>query len=182
MKKSAVESEIKLRVASGGAARELLTRAGAELVGPRHFEDNQVYDDAGFILRGRGATLRLRRTVNGATLTYKGARRMLEGIKTREERETGVGDPDAVEALLVALGFSVVFRYQKYRETWALGGAEVVVDETPIGTFIEVEGELPVIHAVALRLGFTPGDYLADSYVALFFAGGGSGDMTFGKD
>lgn len=181
MKKPAVESEVKLRVDSAAAAQELLARAGAALVAPRHLERNQVYDDARFGLRARGETLRLRRTPQGATLTFKGARRMIEGVKTREERESAVADPDAVEALLVALGFAVVFRYEKYRETWSVGATEVVVDETPIGTFIEVEGEVPAIHAVAGRLGFSPGEYLSESYVALFFASGGQGDMTFGK-
>jgi adenylate cyclase class 2 len=174
-----IESEVKLRIASPDAGRERLRQAGAMLVGARHLEDNQVYDDAALSLRGRGATLRLRRTVDGATFTYKGPRRMVEGVKTREERETRVADPDALHATLVALGFQAVFRYQKYRETWALGDTEVVVDETPIGCFLEVEGKVAAIHGVASALGFSPRDYLADSYVALFFASGGRGNMTF---
>jgi adenylate cyclase, class 2 len=174
-----VESEVKLRVASPEAARAVLERAGARLETPRHFEDNNVYDDASLTLRGRGATLRLRRTLNGATLTFKGPRLLVEGVKTREERETSVSDAEAAHGLLAGLGFRPVFRYQKYREAWALGGTEVVVDETPIGTFMEIEGEVSAIHDVARSLGFSPRDYLADSYVALFFASGGTGDMVF---
>lgn len=174
-----IESEVKLRVASCEAARERLQRAGAQLVKARHFEDNHVYDDALFSLRGRGATLRLRRTPSVATLTYKGPRRMVEGVKTREERETAVGDAEATDALLSGLGFRPVFRYQKYREAWSLGDTEVVVDETPIGSFVEIEGEVAAVHGVASSLGFSPADYLAESYVALFFASGGTGDMVF---
>lgn len=170
---------MKLRIASPAAGHELLSREGASLVGPRHLEDNAVYDDAGFSLRSGGATLRLRRTPHGATFTYKGPRRLIEGVKTREEQETRVENPDALDATLRVLGFQVVFRYQKYRETWSLGGTEVVVDETPIGAFLEIEGEIAAIHAVAARLGFSPADYLAESYVALFFASGGRGNMTF---
>jgi adenylate cyclase class 2 len=174
-----IEREVKLRIASPQAGRELLLGAGAALVGIRELEDNAVYDDAALTLRGGGATLRLRRTPSGATFTYKGPRLMVEGVKTREEQETSVGDPGALDATLQALGYRVVFRYEKYRETWSLGGAEVVVDETPIGCFLEIEGEVATIHGVASSLGFSPRDYLADSYVALFFASGGRGNMTF---
>jgi len=173
------ETEVKLRVASPEAARELLGRAGARLVGARHFEDNGLYDDAQASLVSRGATLRLRRTAVRATLTYKGPRRFVEGLKTREERETDVVDADETEAILRALGLAPRFRYQKYREVWALGDTEVVVDETPIGCFLEVEGEAAKIHGVASSLGFSPRDYIAESYPRLFLAAGGAGDMVF---
>ena len=55
----------------------------------------------------------------------------------------------------------------------------MVVDETPIGDFLEVEGEAEGIHRVAAELGFSRSEYVTDSYVALFFAAGGKGDMVF---
>ena len=157
-----VETEVKLRVVSPEAARALLGRCGARLVAARHFEDNRLFDDAEASLRSRGAMLRLRRTPACATLTFKGPRRIVEGLKTREERETDVADADETEAILRALGLAPGFRYQKYREVWALGGAEVVVDETPIGCFLEIEGEADAIHGVASSLGFSSRDYLAE--------------------
>ena len=53
------------------------------------------------------------------------------------------------------------------------------MDETPIGTFLEVEGDAEGIHAAASAMGFGPSDYLTDSYVGLFLASGGKGDMVF---
>jgi adenylate cyclase class 2 len=114
-------------------------------------------------------------------LTYKGARRVQDGLKIREEIETEVKDADALQLLLERLGFRPVFRYQKYRETWSLHDQTVVVDETPIGDFVEIEGAREGIHRVAEALGFSRADYLTDSYVALFFAAGGRGDMVFPK-
>jgi adenylate cyclase class 2 len=73
-----------------------------------------------------------------------------------------------------------VFRYQKYRETYAWKDVEIVVDETPIGTFLEIEGPLEGIHAAAAALGYGRDDYVTDSYAGLFFASGGTGDMVFG--
>jgi adenylate cyclase, class 2 len=173
------ETEVKLRIASAGAARELLRRIGAVPARERHFEDNVLLDDESGSLRASGSVLRLRRTPHGSVLTFKGPRQIEEGLKSREERETAVEDPEEVLAILLRLGFRPRFRYQKYRETWTHGGQEIEVDETPIGVFLEIEGDRAGIHAVARDLGFSPADYVGESYVGLFFAGGGQGDMVF---
>jgi adenylate cyclase class 2 len=104
---------------------------------------------------------------------------MEQGVKSREERETSVDDPDEVLAILRKLGYRPLFRYQKYRETWTHRGQEIEVDETPIGDFLEIEGDAEGIHAVAADLGFSATDFVTESYVGLFFAGGGQGDMVF---
>ena len=173
------ETEVKLRVASAEAARDQLRRAGAQLVRERHFEDNVLFDDREGSLRASGTVLRLRTTPRGGVLTFKGPRAIEGGVKSREERETTVGDADEVRAILRNLGYRPQFRYQKHRETWTHRGQEIEVDETPIGSFLEIEGDAEGIHAVAAELGFSPYDYVTESYVGLFFAGGGQGDMVF---
>jgi adenylate cyclase class 2 len=173
------ESEVKLRVPSAEAARQALAGIGATLVRSRHFEDNELFDDRRGSLRAAGRVLRLRHNDQGARLTVKGPQRDVEGVKTRLEIEVGVGDGAGTRALLEQLGYERVFRYQKYREVWHWNDAEVVVDETPVGTFLEVEGPIETIHAAARALGRGPGDYIRDSYVALFVAAGGQGDMVF---
>ena len=60
--------------------------------------------------------------------------------KVRVEHETPVSDPDALRSILQGVGFEIVYRYQKYRAVYALGVVEAVVDETILGTFIELEG------------------------------------------
>jgi adenylate cyclase, class 2 len=174
------ESEIKLRMPDPAAARKAVAGIGASVRQPRHFEDNVLFDDARGSLRGAGCAVRLRRREPGESLlTYKGPKSVVEGIRTREEVESPVGDAAAVEAILRALGMRRTFRYQKYRESWTWRDAEIVVDETPIGTFIEVEGPLATIHAAARELGFGPGDYITDSYIGLFLASGRRGNMVF---
>ncbi|HET7293424.1 MAG TPA: class IV adenylate cyclase [Vicinamibacteria bacterium] len=174
------EIEVKLRAASPQAARATLDRLGAVLDHPRVFEDNVLYDDRAGSLRAAGCVLRLREVGGEALLTFKGPKRVLEGVKARDEHETRVASGDEMRAILAAAGYRPVFRYQKYRETWSYRGVEVVVDETPIGTFLELEGELAAIHEVASALGYTPNEYVSDSYAALFLAGGRTGDMVFG--
>jgi adenylate cyclase class 2 len=174
-----VETEIKLRVEAAGPARTALEGIGARLLHARYFEDNVVLDDASGGLLAAGLLLRVRRTEHGCVLTFKGPRRIHEGIRSRPEHETAVEDPEALDRILGGLGLVPRFRYQKYRESYAWQDAEIVVDETPIGVFLEIEGPPDTIRAAALALGRTPAEFIADSYAALFFAGGGSGDMTF---
>jgi len=174
-----IESEIKLRVDSAEAVRGLLSGIGAALVRPRYFEDNQLFDDAASSLASGGSILRLRRTPEGGVLTYKAPQAGPEGIKSRHEIELAVPDPSALEAILLTLGYRKAFRYQKYRETFGWDGVEIVVDETPIGTFMEIEGDVENIHAAAEALGFARSDYIAESYVGLFSNSGGQGDMVF---
>ncbi len=117
-----------------------------------------------------------------AFLTFKGP--VTPGaVKAREEIETEAASADALLAICAALGFAPAFQYEKYREEFTLPGAVIAVDETPIGVFVEIEGDETTIHAVAGRLGFARGDYITASYRALFLgsadASAGDRDMTF---
>lgn len=174
------ETEVKLRVRSAEEARGALGRIGARRVRPRHFEDNALYDDAQGSLAAAGSTLRIRRTDDGAVFTFKGPREeRADGVKSRPEFETEAGDADALAAILGGLGYRRVFRYQKYREVYVWEDVEIVVDETPIGAFLEIEGVVDSIHRAAAALGRRQQEYLAESYAALFFASGRTGDMVF---
>jgi adenylate cyclase class 2 len=175
------EVEVKLRSPDPEKAREAVRRLGAQLVRLRHLEDNLLFDDAGGSLRASGTVLRLRQTPAGGFLTLKGPRVPGLVLKMREERETAVEDVDEVRAILAGLGYRPVFRYQKYRESWSWRGQELEIDETPIGTFIEIEGDEEGIRAAAIALGYAVSDYVNESYVTLFFASGGKGDMVFAE-
>jgi adenylate cyclase class 2 len=175
-----VESEIKLRTDGPEAARAAVAALGATRERARHLEDNVLYDDVSSSLYAAGRALRLRRAEGHAIVTYKGPRQERgDGVKSRPETEIEVSDADAFHSILTALGYRKVFRYQKYRETYRWREVEIVVDETPIGTYLEIEGPVDVIHEAARALGRAPADYIADSYAALFFASGGIGDMVF---
>lgn len=174
-----VESEIKVRMADPESARAAVRAIGAALVRARHFEDNLLLDDADRSLTARGSALRVRRVEDRGVLTFKGPRQVIDGVKSRQEIETGLDGPAAAESILLALGYRPAFRYQKYREVYRWKDAEIVVDETPIGTFLEIEGEIEAVHATASALGFGPDRYITESYVALYLAGGGQGDMIF---
>ena len=89
-------------------------------------------------------------------------------MKVREEHETVVADGDALLTILNELGLRVWFRYEKYREEFAAEDVIIAIDETPVGTFVEIEGGEEHIHRTAAALGKTPADYITDSYRTLF--------------
>ena len=70
--------------------------------------------------------------------------------------------------ILEELGFHVWFRYQKYREEFALDDCIIAIDETPVGVFVEIEGGERGIAETARRSAAGPADYLLDSYRGLF--------------
>ena len=89
-------------------------------------------------------------------------------MKVREEIETAIGDADTFVLLLERLGFQIWFQYEKYREEYAGDDVIVAVDETPVGTFVELEGGEAAIEAWTVALGRSPDDYVLDSYRGLF--------------
>lgn len=163
----ALEQEVKLQYANVEAARSAVMTAGGRLVCSRRLIDDQLFDTANDTLRSRGTALRLRRDGSRAAVTWKGPAERAP-VKSREELETTVGDPVILEAILRALGYAPRFRSQKYREDYTLGGAAVVIDETPVGVFVEIEGTPELIATVAKTLGRTPADYRVESYPTLW--------------
>jgi adenylate cyclase class 2 len=177
--KDAVESEVKLRMDGPAQARALVAGIGATVLRERHFEDNVLFDDASLSLLHSGRVLRLRRAGDVAVVTFKGPKIAGTGVKSRPEFEFEVKDPESVEAVLQGLGYRKGFRYQKYRECFRWKDVEIMVDETPIGTYLEIEGPVAGIHAAAAALGRGPGDYVEDPYTALFEKAGHTGDVLF---
>ncbi len=174
-----LEIEIKVRVGLLAPWREKLIALGAEVKCPRGLERNLVFDTPRRRLRQSGILLRLRRSQGRSVLTMKTPARADAGYKVRVETEADVSDFAAMAGILGGIGFRSFFTYEKYREVFQLDGVGVMLDETPIGNFLEIEGDPAGIDAAAARLGFARSDYITDSYHRLFLLSGRSGDMVF---
>ena len=161
------EVEIKFRVADRKALARRLRAAGFRVQTPRTSERNILFDSHDRGLSARGEVLRVRQYGKQWTLTHK--TRGKDGRhKVREETESPMGDGEAVMRVLERLGFFPSFRYEKFRSEWSDGKGHVVVDETPIGDFAEIEGTASWIDRTAAKLGVERTDYLTASYAALF--------------
>lgn len=162
------EVEIKFRVDNVRALNRRLRHAGFRLITKPTHEINALYDLPGQPLREGGDLLRLRKYGSDWVLTHKAKAR--EGRhKTRVENETKLADGAKMDAILRALGFAPTFRYEKSRAEWSDGQGHVVVDETPIGNFGEIEGPPRWIDRTARILGIRREDYITDTYATLFF-------------
>jgi adenylate cyclase, class 2 len=193
------EIEIKLPVPDIPALLSRLKQRRARKILPRTYEMNTLYDTPGNALRRRGQLIRIRierppssrrgqgREANApAILTYKGpsgpqrnykemSRRASAAkyFKVRNEAEVSFKGAGQLEAILRALGLCPVFRYEKFRTTYVLPsirGLKIELDETPIGTYLELEGPIAGINRAASLLGYTKLDYITGTYGSLYLA------------
>lgn len=162
-----LEREIKLAFESRDSAYAAVTALQPAPLRSRRLQSDTLFDTAEAMLTPRRAILRVRRDGAQAFITFKNPSEH-PIIKVREELETSVADASIIVAILEQLGFMPWFRYEKYREEFALDDVVIAIDETPVGTYVEIEGSDTGIAAVATALGRTPSDYVLDSYRGLF--------------
>jgi adenylate cyclase class 2 len=164
----AKEVEIKFQIADLRALTRALKRAGFKRVTPSTHEMNALYDLPGQKLRRQGQLLRLRKYGDQWVLTHK-SKSKAGRHKIRRELETDVENGERMDAILRALGYAPTFRYEKYRAEWSDGAGHVLLDETPIGVFGEIEGTARWIDRTARALGIQSADYITQTYADLFF-------------
>jgi len=95
--------------------------------------------------------------------------------KVRDEIELEVTDAPSLTKIFEGLGMRGWFRYEKYRTTFRMPASKawargllIELDETPIGTFVELEGPAPAIDRAAEELGYSKQDYVLKNYLRLY--------------
>jgi len=95
--------------------------------------------------------------------------------KVRDEIEAQVTESGNLIKIFEGLGMRGWFRYEKYRTTYQLPAAKswargllIEIDETPIGTFVELEGPPAAIDRAATELGYSKRDYIVTNYLGLY--------------
>jgi adenylate cyclase class 2 len=166
------EIEIKLRLPPKlGKIRRVLHAAGFHIEKPRVHESNVLFDNVKRTLRKHGKLIRVRRVGPQRLLTYKGPSEPSR-YKKRLEIEIDLHDGAGIEEILTHLGYRPLFRYEKFRTEYVKPriAGKVLLDETPIGNYLEIEGSPRWIDRTARALGFKPGDYITRSYGYLYLA------------
>ncbi len=169
--KSAIETELKLRIPATGPYRSLLEALGFQEVHPAQAEVSVLWDRDGE-LRAAGSALRTRSYAGQSRLTWKGPKVPDPLLKIRPEQESGIQNPEALEAILRALGYSPVLRMEKVRAVWERAELEACLDETPFGCYLELEGEPQAIRVAMESLGLAPDRAETRSYPELYLAHG----------
>ena len=170
------EIELKFPVADPAALESLLPEVGFRLETPRTFEHNTLYDTPERSLRDRHQLLRIRQYGEICTLTHK---RQPAGAddsryKTRIETETTLADGAALAEIFGQLGYTPAFTYEKFRTEWVFplpdSHPHLVIDETPIGNWAELEGSTDWIDRMLVALRIDPATCITDSYGKLFLS------------
>ncbi|HKO18171.1 MAG TPA: class IV adenylate cyclase [Acidobacteriaceae bacterium] len=192
------EIELKFPIDDLAVLQSRLPLLGFQLDTPRTFEQNTLYDTPERSLRRSTQILRIRRYGDTWTVTHKRTPANTSEdddtrYKIRIETETRIEDGPALAAIFEQIGYSPVFRYEKFRTEWSqttpsIEGplfrnanlpAEVsnlhqprhlVIDETPIGDFAELEGPPAWIDQTLAALAIDPTRCLTHSYGRLFIA------------
>lgn len=178
-----VELEAKFWVRFLPAIESRLIELGAALCQPRILERNLRFDTPQGDLRRARKVLRLRQD-SGITLTYKGPPDSESLISRRTEIEIRIDSYDAAEQFLQAIGYQVVWVYEKYRTIYLFMGVHIMLDELPYGNFVEIEGsDVPVIQQACHQLALSWDARITDSYSQIFQAlndrGGNVANLTF---
>lgn len=184
MSLNSTETEIKLPLTPEKNVQQAwLPSIGFQLKKERTLEQNTLFDTYPPGLRPRGELLRIRECGSESILTFKG-RATAGKYKVREELEVPFRDAATMAAIFERLGYFPGFRYEKYRTEYTDGHGILTIDETPIGSFLELEGTAQWIDEKAAALGYKESDYITSSYGALYAehcskAGIPPGDMVF---
>jgi len=166
-----VEIEIKLAVKNLAAARRRLRTCGFRRTSPRLLERNLVLDTPRGSLHRSRQLLRLRWAAGSCWLTWKGPPQPDRPHKIREEIELEVRSGEDLAGILERLGYRVHWEYHKYRTQFHLpsrGRGKLLLDQTPMGDFLELEGPPAWIDRTAALLGYRAKDYILESYWALY--------------
>ncbi len=180
----AAEVEIKVWIPDTAALEQKIRELNFEQLSPPSHEWNALYDHAGE-LRAKSEVLRIRKYRGRTILTHK-SKGSVAKHKVRQELETAVEKGDELDAILRALGYEPAFIYEKFRAEWMDGTGHVVIDQTPIGDLVELEGPPEWIDRIAQKLGIPESQYVTDSYATLFTkwaarTGSQARNMTFAE-
>jgi adenylate cyclase class 2 len=168
MNPTGIEIETKFFVNDLKKIETRLLELEARLFHERVHELNLRFDLPDGSLGATYRVLRLRKDEQ-AILTFKGAGKESNGIRSREEWEVVVSDFATMQKILESLGYIIQFSYEKFRATYSLEGNLVMLDEMPYGNFIEIEGDDQTsIFSIADQLHLKKTAAISESYQVLF--------------
>lgn len=168
-----LEIEAKIEVQSHAPIR---TRMSELNVPPRTLHERDIYYSPRDRDFGRtDEALRVRYANGSCSLTYKGPKVGMRGVKAREEVTVTIDNGENIEKILDSLGFLRVEEVQKRRELYEYRGATICLDEVDgLGTFIEIEvspassqrDPVATIQGIKEDLGIS-GEHISLSYLEL---------------
>jgi predicted adenylyl cyclase CyaB len=162
-----LEIEVKIKIERLADVKEKILSQGAILAKERHSHDDTFYDYPSLELRKKHHALRVRKIDKKTFLTFKGPEQKSRKFKIREEYETEVKNERHLRKIFKSLGLQPVFQYSKFRTIFRKKRLTICLDETPIGNFLELEGQQSEIVKFAHALDFSKEAFIKLDYVQL---------------
>lgn len=166
-----IETEVKIRIRDIDSIIHRILQMGAQLEKKRFMEENTLYDYPSQLLYKKRQALRVRKINKKTFLAFKGIPQKSRKFKMREEFETEVKNERQLKKILKSLGLTPAFQYRKYRRVFRKKRLKICLDETPIGNFLELEGQRQDIVKMANSLGFPKKEFIKSDYVQLMKEG-----------
>lgn len=161
------EIEVKIEIKDIDKLKVKITSLGAILAKSRYLEENTLYDFPSQLLYAQRQALRLRTENKKTFLTFKGPPQKSRKFKIRKEYESEIKSAKNMKQILKELGLVPTFGYKKHRSVYRKHSLKICLDETPIGNFIELEGERNEIVKFAKALGFSKKEFIKLDYIQL---------------
>jgi adenylate cyclase class 2 len=162
------EIEVKVPVKDFKEIKKILKDLKAEKKCKRTFEKNILFENEKLKIAEKGWVFRLRKFGKKNILTLKTKAKGKKGFKVREEININVDDFEKMEKFLKKIGFFEIFYYEKYREDYEFNGLQISLDKTPVGNYIELEGDYKKILGFLKKINVPLNQTLSLSYLQLF--------------
>lgn len=162
------EIEVKVVVKDFKEIKKKLKELGAKKKCPKTLEKNILFDHKNLKIKEKNFVLRLRRFGKVNLLTLKTKTKGKKGFKVREEINLFINDFEKMQIILKKLGFYEVFYYEKYREDYIYNGLNISLDKTPIGNYVEIEGDYENILKFLAEINVKIEETISLSYLQLF--------------
>ena len=134
-----IEVESKYRSPGNDKVEKVLIKLGAKKISGGTMED-VYFSHPGRDFGRTDEALRLRKTEDGAELTYKGPRMNIERAKGREEISVKTDNPLAAQRIVERLGFKEFCVVRKTRNSYLYDKLRVELDDVEgLGEYVELE-------------------------------------------
>ncbi|MBN2134101.1 MAG: CYTH domain-containing protein [Acidobacteria bacterium] len=176
-----IETEIKLIIRDQQHLSEIKEFCKSSSTAVFRFEDDKLFDFEDNRLSEKSSIFRLRAAYQFSPdnneidlesvnyrFTWKSPADGDPGFKVMNEIELLVQGKQPVSEFIKSFQLSEIFHYQKFREIYHLEKTEILIDRTPMGFIVEIEGEQGEIDKLAEQFGFTRADYINKDYYCLW--------------
>jgi len=133
-----IEIEVKFEISNIRKIQQGLKKIGAKKIS-KVLQQDISFDDENETFMKQDKLLRVRKEGDNVILAFKSKKKKAR-FKEAEEIEIKVSDFKKTKGILKRIGFYPMGEFRKTRERWDFKNSEILIDQTALGNFLEIEG------------------------------------------